>query len=263
MGDEGEERRLMQWLEHRKTLSEISLGSYGGGDAQKMSQTIYFSLLNNEPHFEAELKEKIKKEALKYLNTYKQVKNQNRIAQLNENFTGENINWEEYILIANQIPDEKEYNIMLQGWLFDEEIMKGRIGPLTYPLIGLFSPSSGVIQHNNEIEMNGNVDPMIGIECLRPADQHTHWVEDIMDFDGYLTDLSDWHFGSDMAKFLINEDQKLIHSWVGAVDTFNNKGLLAKLIIVQKDEVVHLSNFNSFSNATELLHQINQIVKDV
>jgi len=64
-----------------------------------------------------------------------------------------------------------------------------------------------------------------------------HLVEEVLELDGFQIPLSDWHFGSDMARFHISPDQPFARAWAVCMDLEKGRCQICYLLII-KDEGV-------------------------
>jgi len=129
---------------------------------------------------------------------------------------------------------------MFHGWLFDEEVMdekEDRLGISKWPLVGILE-SHGILPCDfvGDDPGSGCIPSSIPeLGKLRPGDQHIHWVTDYQEIDGYFMDLSDWHFGSDMARFQLSTNSSTSNSinwaWVVCVD-LNTKRCQLSLVLI-------------------------------
>lgn len=76
----------------------------------------------------------------------------------------------------------------------------------------------------------------------------------MLELDGYQIPLSDWHFGSDMARFQVLEGATFAQGWAVCVDLEKAKCEITYLIIIQ-DEIVGAS-------IESLVKTINPIAAD-
>lgn len=128
------------------------------------------------------------------------------------------ITWSVSIVITHPVSggaENKPWNLFHQRWLVEKELQMdpARKGISCWPLVGLYSASGFVAAGPAEDVA------VIGMEQLKPADQHVHLVEEVMcvfcvlfltgsDFiryseleAGQFLELKDWHLGSDMSRF--------------------------------------------------------------
>ena len=108
----------------------------------------------------------------------------------------------------------------------------------------------------------------VGMNELKPADQHVHLVEEVLELDGFPVELSDWHFGSDMAKFSINPDTPWARSWVVCVDLDKKWCEVTYLLILSPEleviakRVLSVNHVLPSDFAQELTKELNGLVEE-
>jgi len=230
-------------IEHKPYLKECLIGSYGGGDAQRIAKTLFqaplpstlihhFLLHKNIPQKLTHLYQNLQKIPLdKRLYPLKLPPSPSDLSQ---------IHWQCLVHVSTTIPAFKpnqSLNYMFHGWLFDQEIRNepDRFGFSKWPWIGILE-TDGILPEKNidfdSLDWSFFPDSVPGIGHFAPADQHIHWVEEYIDLDDNLMDMSDWHFGSDMSKFILSEGKEICWSWVICIDVDTNRGLLCLVIIL-------------------------------
>ena len=232
------------WKEQSELIKYLGLGQYGGGDSQKLAKQILKLQIKDKPNLPTTyLRTHVVEEANLWITKYSKLPNQDRIASIPHATIGsqDEIEWSHFFCIFDEIVGEKNaYNLMFQQFLFDQEIQEKKvIGASSWPLIGVYESEHFESEFKKEEEMEkGEINQWTGMNTLNPADQHCHFVEEIMNFDGFEMTLSDWHFGSDMAKFnLIKNNNDVIPQactgWVVCVCPIRKIGQISLLILLK------------------------------
>ncbi|ETO26760.1 hypothetical protein RFI_10377 [Reticulomyxa filosa] len=110
-----------------------------------------------------------------------------------------------------------QFNLMYQGWLFQEEIADESVSHAwAYPLVGIFD-SVGFRKPPDDVQY-------AGFDTMNWSDQHCH------------LECNSWHFGSDMAKVVVDDASYNAHyGWVVCADTLKKKLDISLLYIVNDD----------------------------
>jgi len=263
--------RYESWLEVCGELGHIAVATYGGGDSFRASQRVKEIELVGDFTEATSLQELCTEEANKWVSNYNKVSKEKHIAQVptedSPNFpiVRNQIHWSHTARITKIIPDVPHYNIMLHGWLlkneFDED--KERLGASAWPLVGISHPVN--IETDNLVSCylskTGEVSQWTGIESVNACDTHCHWVEDYIELDGCLVDLSGWNIGGDMGRFRQLDKGKLSFTWVMAVCPLRKLGQISLVIILPKDvNETDISQYIKDNLSGEVSEQILQQV---
>jgi hypothetical protein len=170
-----------------------------------------------------------------------------RLAKLpNDPIEFNSIQWFYDFQLSSRIYDSVETcNLFYHGRLFKEFPQSKRLGANAYPLIGLYD-SQGIV----DPEGKSSDAAWIGRNNLKWADQHVHNVNNDINNP-------DYHLGSDMAKFCINESEELITLQAVCFNPENRECLISEIIIVHPDleAAVERLAMQSLSNENIEFHQ--------
>ncbi|ELR16822.1 uncharacterized protein ACA1_383540 [Acanthamoeba castellanii str. Neff] len=202
----------------------LTVGSYGGGDAFRAApQLLVVDLTSHEvlgrlALLGRPLKEVVWAEVVREHAHHVLVQPDQRIVRLPPTLPPEGaagLQWQLRVQVSQRLPGSADhYNLFYQGWLFANDVLEeGRQGVSRWPLIGLFAPKNLARPPGEEDVAH------VGIDRLKPADQHTHLVQETLDLDGFQLELKDWHMGSDMAQFVVVEEARDVSvAWAVCVD---------------------------------------------
>jgi len=238
-----DQRGKTAWLlEHKQQLKDLLIGSYGGGEAHRVAKSLL-----QKPIFDTNIptntcitqwQDDILEQVRQVVAQYNAIPPEMVIARVptQQKIDQSSFTWTYRLHVSHCITGLDTYNLMFHGWLFDDEVMDpttNRLGVSKWPLVGIVH-SFGI---NPEDTLEENLSGVVGaslpkIGKLRPSDQHVHWVEELMVLDECPMDLSDWHFGSDMARFVIDNSNQINWAWVTCVDTDTMRCQLSLLIMV-------------------------------
>ena len=240
------------WRSQKTALRHLCVGRYGGGDEQRTASTLLQAPLSqiadkdeaegasaNVDALLATLKSRATQEANKTISGLRgnaQWADIVLVDGANRTLDVDAIEWEHLASVSDvsSLVDTSAgdtVNLMLQGWVCDANCASGeRLGSSNWPLIGVFG-TRGLSPPPPPSEV-GQLDPFCGWQSMNPADQHAHWVDEIVEIDGFELNLSDWHFGSDMARLLLDQDV-ISTAWVAAIDPKRLRGLIVFLVLVR------------------------------
>ncbi|MDP2439165.1 MAG: hypothetical protein Q8P67_25740 [archaeon] len=121
------------------------------------------------------------------------------------------------------------HNVFAQAWLFSAELdhEPERLGISRWPLCGLF--------HSFNVKVDPASCQSIGLHAFTPADQHCHYVEDLLEIDGELLELNDWHVGSDTARFRIVASPSNLSSGLFVIFDLETRRCEITLIFIDHD----------------------------
>lgn len=238
------------WQSQKRMLGSLCVGKYGGGDSQQLATTLLSGPLDELGADLADhllsLKHKATSEAMKTITNLREDRRWADIALVDvpsRVLEAGNIEWQHIATVSDvsRLVDsssglsEDVLNLMVQGWVCDPDCSSGeRLGSSNWPLLGVFGAKGLVPGPQPE---KGQLDAFCGWESMNASDQHAHWVDDIMELDGFEVNLSDWHFGSDMARITLGPEL-VSTSWVVAVDPKRLRGLVVLLVLTREPVVL-------------------------
>jgi len=234
--------------------------TYGGGDENKVGQLIYKKYIYT-PHRNTDImtdfKKKIYKLAKKTWRSYSKIALNDRVVSVPNEFPlMDDIEWDVVFVVSAGIKDVEHYNMMFQGWLFNKEVQEpNRLGVSSWPFIGVFDPVNIFIKSEN--------DQYMGIEKLVPADQHTHFVTETVNLDGFDVELGDWHFGSDMARFYTDKEIPIAGGWVVIFDCERKKCGIEYLIVLENQDIKKTLLKESTNNIETFVNKLMTLIEEV
>lgn len=278
---------LAAWDLHCQSLRRLRVGKYGGGEGQRLSETLLQvdcpSLLHH--HNQEMVLESIEKFRLRRFSSASDREETRQIIgpehydaleqflSSNDRMTAGSFSWQGFVHVCSQNlsppsaveveTDTKTYNLMLQSLLLDKKVRSGSIGCQSWPLIGLFEASQERFRF--AARDSDCLSCFCGDNQLELSDQHCHWVVEQMDIEGFPVDISDWHFGGDMARFSIaqtlsspsipldDEDEAVApaDSLVAVVDVESRVVYLIYLLLVEDHRIRQVpSDLPSLSSST-------------
>ncbi len=199
---------MMQGVDKSEVLGlwcTLTVGSYGGGDAFRAAPQLLVvdltphNLLDRLALLGRPLKEVVWAEVVREHAHHALVQPDQRIVRLPPTLPSEgaaSLQWQLRVQVSQRLPGSvNHYNMFYQGWLFADDVLEeGRQGVSRWPLIGLFAPKNlarpvcfiahsvvrlrAVLAKLWSACQPGEEDVAhVGIDCLKPADQHTHLVQ--------------------------------------------------------------------------------------
>eukprot|EP01095_Lingulamoeba_sp_RSL-Kostka_P009186 TRINITY_DN3151_c0_g2_i1.p1 TRINITY_DN3151_c0_g2~~TRINITY_DN3151_c0_g2_i1.p1 ORF type:complete len:326 (+),score=80.01 TRINITY_DN3151_c0_g2_i1:86-1063(+) len=270
-------RWINDWDSHHlPSLKNLKIGCYGVNNKNRVSTTFFQSKLNSLDSIPDFLSSMFNDEAFKSIfdiySHYNSIPGRLKTTTLPKDFDFNNISSNSFDSInlnfhccslnlypkEDSIPfQEEQYNLMLQGYLFGEDVSKNNvINKKLFPLVGFFHSSDNISGHgdlkDNYFHYNEQESCPLTFNSLIPIDQHVHYVSEVLNLDGFDVDLSDWFFGSNQGSFKFNiQNNSLQHFEFTFLLCFNleNKSILITFILF----------INENSNFFHLLNQSNHL----
>lgn len=166
------------------------------------------------------LKGKIERAVADALSLQENIPLHQRVAKLPESSAVnlQDFRWTFHLQISSHVYGEMCFNLFYHGQLFHSIANDtARLGNVKWPLIGLFDCNQGIFPTLGSEDVAD-----IGWEGLKWADQHVH----------RMMVGGEWHFGSDMARFMIDPDASCASTLAVCVDLEDKVCDVTRLIII-------------------------------
>eukprot|EP00475_Leptophrys_vorax_P044011 TRINITY_DN8662_c0_g1_i5.p1 TRINITY_DN8662_c0_g1~~TRINITY_DN8662_c0_g1_i5.p1 ORF type:complete len:507 (-),score=111.59 TRINITY_DN8662_c0_g1_i5:30-1550(-) len=202
------------------------LGSYGGGGAmQAARQILNLKCLQFSPTYPVD-NDEVCRQILECLEKHNAIPKHKRVANLPDDVPGvDSFNRTVHFQISSHVYGEEFFNAMYQGYLFhdipEQFQTHNRLGAALYPLIGVWN-AHGIKFLDDAFPDVSNIPENL----FKWAEQHVHLVQD---FDNF------WHFGPDMAKFCIDQEQAVVSGCFVMVDLEGMRIDYTYMLIVKPD----------------------------